>query len=163
MRNGTHHSVKDWLVWGPIFPYNSVFIPENTFWEISTWSEFAYPANQHPTSTSRKKAHKPLRTSCEFLKDYDSNGYSKIRLPRRDWDWVVKQNCRGQRRQRRSNKTNYTRQNGHVNMLNKADICAFLLSNETSAAPFPRCLQNVTDISRTKVHRFVQKETLESK
>ena len=46
--------------------------------------------------------------------------------------------------------------------VNKADICAVLLSNETSTAPFPRCLQNVTDISRTKVHRFVQEETLES-
>ena len=75
----------------------------------------------------------------------------------------LKQNSRGRRRQRRSNnKTNYTRQRAHVNMWNKADICAILLSNETSTAPFARCLQNVADISRTNVHRFVQKETLES-
>ena len=42
------------------------------------------------------------------------------------------------------------------------DICAVLLSNETSAAPFARFLQNVADISRTNVHHFVQEETLES-
>ena len=29
-------------------------------------------------------------------------------------------------------------------MCNKADICAVLLSNETSTAPFPRCLQELT-------------------
>ena len=70
---------------------------------------------------------------------------------------------RGRRRQRRqNNKTNYRRQKAHVNMWNKADICAVLLSNETSTAPFPRCLQNVADISRTNAHRFVQEETLES-
>ena len=38
----------------------------------------------------------------------------------------------------------------------------FVPSNETSTALFPRCLQNMTDISRTNVHRFVEKETLES-
>ena len=60
------------------------------------------------------------------------------------------QNSRGQRRQRQqNNKTNYRRQKAHVNMWNKADIRAVLLSNETSTAPFPRCLQNVVDISRT--------------
>ena len=37
-------------------------------------------------------------------------------------------------------------------MWNKADICAVLLSNETSTAPFPRCLQTVANISRTNVH-----------
>ena len=37
----------------------------------------------------------------------------------------------------------YRRQTAHVNIWNKADICAVLLSNETSTAPFPRCLQNV--------------------
>ena len=60
------------------------------------------------------------------------------------------------------NKTNYTRQKAHVNMCNKADIRAVLLSNETSTAPFPRCLQNAADISRTNVLRFVQRETLGS-
>ena len=75
----------------------------------------------------------------------------------------LKQNSRGRRRQRRkNNKTNYTRQKAHVNRWNKADIRAVLLSNETSTAPFPRCLQNVADISRTNIHLFVQKETLES-
>ena len=54
------------------------------------------------------------------------------------------------------------RQKAHVNMWNKADICAALCSYETSTAPFSRCLQNVADIS-TNVHRFVQKETLEWK
>ena len=34
----------------------------------------------------------------------------------------------------------------HVNMWNKADIRAVLLSNETSTAPFPRCLQNVESV-----------------
>ena len=57
-----------------------------------------------------------------------------------------------------NNETNYRRQKAHVNMWNKADICAVLLSNETSTAPFPRCLQNVADISRTNIHRFVQEE-----
>ena len=69
----------------------------------------------------------------------------------------LQQNSRGRRRQRRqNNKTHCTRQKAHVNMWNKADICAVLLSNETSTAPFPRCLQNMADISRTNVHRFVQ-------
>ena len=44
----------------------------------------------------------------------------------------------------------------------KTDICTVLLSNENSTAPFPRCLQHVTDISKTNVHHFVQKETLKS-
>ena len=67
----------------------------------------------------------------------------------------LKQNSRGRWRQRRqNNKTNYTRQKAHVNMWNKADICAVLLSNETSTAPFPHCLQNVTDISRTSIASF---------
>ena len=72
----------------------------------------------------------------------------------------LKQNSWGRRRS--LDKTNYTKQKAHVNMWNKVDICAVLLSNETSTAPFPRCLQNVTDISRPNVHRFVQEETLES-
>ena len=72
----------------------------------------------------------------------------------------LEQNSRGRRRQRRQNnktnyrrqkahvnKTNYRRQKAHVNMSNKADIRAVLLSCETSTAPFPRCLQNVADIS----------------
>ena len=46
------------------------------------------------------------------------------------------------------NNTNYRRQKAHVNVWNKADICA-----ETSTTPFPRCLQNVADISRTTVGR----------
>ena len=46
-------------------------------------------------------------------------------------------------------------------MCNKADICAILCSNKTSTAPFPHCLQNVADISRTNVHRFVQEEMLD--
>ena len=62
-----------------------------------------------------------------------------------------------------NNKTNYARQKAHVNMWNKADIRAVLLSNETSTAPSPRCLQNVADILKTNVLRFVQEETLESK
>ena len=56
-------------------------------------------------------------------------------------------------------KTNYRREKVHVNMWNKADICTVLLSKETSTASFPRCLHNVTDISRTNVHHFVQVET----
>ena len=72
----------------------------------------------------------------------------------------LKEISRGRRRQ--NNKTNYTRQKAHVNMWNKADICAVLLSNETSTDPFPRCLQNVADISGTNIHRFVQEETLGS-
>ena len=39
------------------------------------------------------------------------------------------------------------RQKAHVNMWNKADIRAVLLSCETSIAPCPRCLQNVVNIS----------------
>ena len=35
-------------------------------------------------------------------------------------------------------------------------------TNETSTAPFPRCLQNAADISGIKVRGFVQEETLES-
>ena len=58
-------------------------------------------------------------------------------------------------------KWNSSMKKSYVNMWNKADICTVLLSNETSTAPFPRCLQNVADISRTNVHRFVQEETLE--
>ena len=58
-------------------------------------------------------------------------------------------------------RTNYRRQKTRE-FLNKADICAVLLWHKTSTAPFPRCLQTVADISRTNVHRFVQrKETLE--
>ena len=49
----------------------------------------------------------------------------------------LKQNSRGRRRRRRqNNKTNYRRQKAHVNMWNKADIRAVLLSCETSTAPF---------------------------
>ena len=47
-------------------------------------------------------------------------------------------------------------------MCNKADICAGLLSNETSTATFSRCLQNMADISGTNAQRFVQEETLGS-
>ena len=54
---------------------------------------------------------------------------------------------------------NYTRQKRTwIIMWNKADICAVLLSNETSTAPFPRHLQNVADISRTKGHLYVQEK-----
>ena len=42
-----------------------------------------------------------------------------------------------------------SRQKAHVNICNKGDNCAVLLSNETSTAPFLRRLQNVADISRT--------------
>ena len=38
----------------------------------------------------------------------------------------------------------------------KADICAVLLSNETSTASFPLCLQKMANISRTNFHHFVQ-------
>ena len=62
----------------------------------------------------------------------------------------LKQNSRGRRWQRR--------QHSKTNELLKtktgfdiSDICAVLLSNETSTAPFPRCLQNVADISRTNI------------
>ena len=58
----------------------------------------------------------------------------------------LKKNSRGRRRQRRqNNKTNYTRQKAHVNMP----------SCETSIAPFPRCLQNVVNISTIIVDLFV--------
>ena len=43
----------------------------------------------------------------------------------------------------------YTRQKAHVNMWNKADMRVVLLSNETSTAPFPRCLQNAADKTYT--------------
>ena len=45
-----------------------------------------------------------------------------------------------------TDKTNYTRQKAHVNMWNKADIRAVLLSCDTLIASFPRCLQNVVNI-----------------
>ena len=51
--------------------------------------------------------------------------------------------------------TNYTRLKAHVNMWNKTDIRAVLLSCETSIAPFPRCLQNVVNISTIIVDLFV--------
>ena len=47
------------------------------------------------------------------------------------------------------------RQKAHVNMWNKADMRAVLLSCETSIAPFPRCLQNVVNIPRINVNLFV--------
>ena len=40
-------------------------------------------------------------------------------------------------------------------MWNKADIRAILLSCETSNAPFPRCLQNVGNISTIIVDLFI--------
>ena len=47
----------------------------------------------------------------------------------------------------------------HVNMWNKADIRAVLLSNETSTAPFPCCLQNAADKTYmvTKVKMYFAK------
>ena len=49
----------------------------------------------------------------------------------------LEKSSRGRRRQRRqNNKTNYTRQKAHVNMWNKADIRAVLLSCETSLLYF---------------------------
>ena len=52
-----------------------------------------------------------------------------------------------------------------VNIWNIADICAVLLSNETSTASklLQNCLQNLANISRTDIHCFIQKETPESK
>ena len=48
-----------------------------------------------------------------------------------------KQNSRGWRQQHQQNiKTNYRRQKAHVNMQNKSDICAVLLSYELSIAQF---------------------------
>ena len=74
----------------------------------------------------------------------------------------LKGQCQGIAQVRSHARVIHPKIKAHANMWNKADICAVLLSNETSTAPFPRCLQNVADISRTKVHRFVQEETLES-
>ena len=75
----------------------------------------------------------------------------------------LKQNRQGQWQQhRQNNNMSYTRQKAHMNIWNKTDIRAVLLSNETPTAPFPRCVQNVADISRTIVHRFIQEETLDS-
>ena len=72
----------------------------------------------------------------------------------------LKKNSRGRRRQRRqNNKTNYTRQKEHVNMWNKADIRAVLLSCETPIAPFPRCLQNMVNISTIIVDLFSFRKT----
>ena len=46
----------------------------------------------------------------------------------------------------------------------KADICTALLSNKTSTAPFCRCLQNVVNISLTKLSRsFVQAARIDRK
>ena len=46
----------------------------------------------------------------------------------------------------------------------KADICTALLSNKTSTAPFCRCLQNVVNISLTKLsHSFVQAARIDRK
>ena len=69
----------------------------------------------------------------------------------------LKKNGRGRQR-RQNNKTNYRRQKAQVNMWNKADICAVLLSCETPIAPFPRCLQNVAII----VDLFVWEDTLKA-
>ena len=44
----------------------------------------------------------------------------------------------------------------------EAGVSAVLLSNETSTAPFPRCLQNEADKSSTNIHHFGQEETLDS-
>ena len=55
------------------------------------------------------------------------------------WLWSYRWMMRavGRWRQRRqNNQTNYTRQKAHVNVWNKTDIRAVLLSNETSTAPF---------------------------
>ena len=54
----------------------------------------------------------------------------------------------------------YRRQKAHVNMWNKADICAVLLSNDSSTAPFLRRPLNLINISRTNDNYFVQEETL---
>ena len=67
-------------------------------------------------------------------------------MSQQDLPWLVlvfnrelKKNSRARRRQRQqNNNSNYTRQKAHVNILNKADIRAVPLSNETSTAPFPR-------------------------
>ena len=72
----------------------------------------------------------------------------------------LKQNSWGRRRQRRQhNKTNYKGQKAHVNMWNKADICAVLRSNET--APFPRPLSKRGRYSknRTSVVSFQFRDT----
>ena len=82
--------------------------------------------------------------------------YTELAEGMQDNTREFKQNSRGRRRQRRqNNKTNYTRQKAHVNMWNKADIRAVLLSCETSIAPFPRRLQNVVNISRIIVDLFI--------
>ena len=52
-------------------------------------------------------------------------------------------------------KVGKTRKKAHVNICNKADICGILLSHGTSTALFLRCLQNMADITRTSIHRFV--------
>ena len=73
--------------------------------------------------------------------------------------------ARGRRRPNvgQKNKSNYRRQKAHANIGEIDATCAVQLSNKTSTAPFPRCLKtDVTDISRTNIHPFVQEETLES-
>ena len=55
---------------------------------------------------------------------------------------------------RQNNNTNYTRQKVHMNIWNKADVCAVLLSNETWTDPVPRCLQNVLNIFKELVLIF---------
>ena len=67
----------------------------------------------------------------------------------------VPESFRRRRQRRQNNKTNYRRQKVHVNMWNKADICAVLLSCETPIAPFPSRLQNVVNIPRINVDIFV--------
>ena len=47
-----------------------------------------------------------------------------------------------------------------MNVLAKADICAILLLNETSTAPFLHHQQNVVNISRSNVNHFILEETL---
>ena len=87
------------------------------------------------------------------LLSLDKSKFSSLRFPSIDIR-NLKQNSRGWRHQcQQNNDTNYTRQKAHMNMWNKADICAVLLSNETSTAPFPHCLQNVADIS-TSIFTF---------
>ena len=49
----------------------------------------------------------------------------------------VPESFRRRRQRRQNNKTNYRRQKVHVNMWNKAHICAVLLSCETPITPFP--------------------------
>ena len=91
---------------------------------------------------------------AEWVLEIASQISNKQSLKQNSWGWW--------QQHRQNNNTNYRRQKAHMNIWNEADVCAVLLSNETSTAPSPCCLQNMADISRTNIHRFVQEETLES-